>query len=73
MASRMIKDVPQQLEKKEDLQLATARNRRVLSGTGMLLQIVKESSEEDCNASALNLFCTSSHGRTAVHCKVSHT
>ena len=59
MASTMMKDVLQQLERREDLKLATHRNRRVLSGVNFLLRIVKESSEEDAKARTLNLFALS--------------
>ena len=59
MASTMMKDVLQQLERREDLKLATHRNRRVLSGVNFLLRIVEESSEEDAKARTSNLFALS--------------
>ena len=50
-----MKDVLQKLEKKEDLQLATTRNCRVLSGIKRLLGMIEDSDEES-KTRALNLF-----------------
>ena len=55
MALSVMKDVLQKLQKKEDFQLVTTRNCRVLSGIGRLLGTM-EDSDEDSTTRALNHF-----------------